>query len=259
MGILRSMAEESPKSLTIAISGCTSSGKTTLTALLRLLLPADTVFLHADAFGRPFEEMPVHEDGFADCDSRQSLRFDDLEVAIDFARATGRTPDTYRPFAALGEDLDRATKAIEPGFLDSLRDSTEALSAKLSQYKTIVVVDGFLLFHAESLKKRFDVKILLRASREESWRRRSRRYDNDLRSGGGKVFWQTEPYFDSCVWPNYALEHAYLFPDGDVAAGVDSRVTRAEYGILVQPVPNLSIHDAGRWALNAILEEISNF
>jgi len=43
-----------------------------------------------------------------------------------------------------------------------------------------------------------------------------------LRKGGGekKGFWTDPPgYFDKVVWPNYCLDHRYLFVDGDVEHG----------------------------------------
>lgn len=62
-------------------------------------------------------------------------------------------------------------------FLEKMR----AKLAKVSwlRYERIVVVDGLLLFHEASLHQRFDIMLLLRASREEAWRRRRLRYPND--------------------------------------------------------------------------------
>ncbi len=76
--------------------------------------------------------------------------------------------------------------------------------------RKLVIVDGFLLFGKsvpESLKELFDVKILLRARREDAKARRERRNGYVTLEG----FWEDpEGYFDGVVWPNYVREHGAL-------------------------------------------------
>jgi nicotinamide-nucleotide adenylyltransferase len=241
--------------LIIGISGCTSSGKTTSTALLRQLLPEHTIFIHGDMFGRPLEDMPLR-DGFADCDSRQSVRTDDLCAAIEFTKANGKTPATVQPFEALEKDLNDAKDTIDYKVLQDLRDTIRSVWSRMLHFETIIVVDGFMLYHDETLKNMFDIKLLLRASREESWRRRSIRYGN--LSEGDKEFWQTKSYFDACVWYNYELEHRSLFPDGEIQGPVDTKATTSLHGIAIQPEANLSFSDTHRWVVDAIIESVGH-
>lgn len=239
------------QNLTIGISGCTSSGKTTLTALLRQLLPKHTIFIHGDVFGRPFEEMPIRQ-GFADCDSRQSVRTGDLKLAIKATLRDGFTPATYQSFEALDKDLEAAEDGIDTELFRKLEHAISSVQSRFEYFETILVVDGFMLYHDADLRDMLDIKLLLRASRAESWRRRSNRYGP--LSEAEKEFWQTKPYFDACVWHNYKLEHQAFFPDVDIEAPVESGCTRQ--GIFIQPKVDATFSETHTWAIKAIVQGI---
>lgn len=85
--------------------------------------------------------------------------------------------------------------------------------------RKLVIVDGFLLFGKsvpKSLRELFDVKVLLRARREDAKARRERRNGYVTLEG----FWEDpEGYFDGVVWPNYVREHGALVEGGGEGVG----------------------------------------
>ncbi|AEO61584.1 hypothetical protein MYCTH_2311889 [Thermothelomyces thermophilus ATCC 42464] len=89
-----------PRTITIGISGCSSSGKTTLARLLRDMFP-ETFILHEDDFYKAESELPI-KDGFADWDCPESISIPDLEAALAHVRATG----TFPPNVNSLEDLN---------------------------------------------------------------------------------------------------------------------------------------------------------
>ncbi|KXX80692.1 Nicotinamide riboside kinase [Madurella mycetomatis] len=78
------------RAVIIGISGCSSSGKTTLARLLRDIFP-ETFILHEDDFYKPESELPI-KDGFADWDCPEAISIPDLELALSHIRATGTFP-----------------------------------------------------------------------------------------------------------------------------------------------------------------------
>lgn len=99
---------EDRKAIIIGISGCSSSGKTTLARLLRDIFP-NTFILHEDDFYKPDDQqvpppnpptlpsqltpprIPI-KDGLADWDCAESLSLPDLEAALTHIRTTGTFP-----------------------------------------------------------------------------------------------------------------------------------------------------------------------
>lgn len=97
------------KAVIVGLSGCSSSGKTTLARLLRDIFP-NTFVLHEDDFYRP-EEESVHpmgmqmelwlishinrlpmKDGLLDWDCAESLNIPDMEKALSHIRSQGTFP-----------------------------------------------------------------------------------------------------------------------------------------------------------------------
>jgi len=102
------------------------------------------------------------------------------------------------------------------------REVVERLKAEVAAWpeelrrREIVVVEGFLLF-GESVREKaeevFDVRILLRATREAAQGRRGRRNGYVTLEG----FWtDPEGYFGGVVWRGYVGEHEWIFEGGDV-------------------------------------------
>ncbi|KAK4133289.1 hypothetical protein BT67DRAFT_424242 [Trichocladium antarcticum] len=78
------------RAVIVGISGCSSSGKTTLARLLRDMFP-ETFILHEDDFYKPESELPI-KDGLVDWDCADAISFPDLERALCHIRATGTYP-----------------------------------------------------------------------------------------------------------------------------------------------------------------------
>ncbi|KAK7746970.1 ribosylnicotinamide kinase [Cytospora paraplurivora] len=97
------------KAVVVGLSGCSSSGKTTLARLLRDIFP-NTFILHEDDFYRPEEESVFAEmrwleipladtpprlpfkGGVRDWDCAESINIPDLEKALSYIRAEGAFP-----------------------------------------------------------------------------------------------------------------------------------------------------------------------
>lgn len=243
--------------LTIAISGSSGAGKTSLTVLLKQILPPCALYIHADAFGKEFENLPSYN-GVLDADSRDSVRFDALRQTVDHAKLHGVLPDIYKSYDFIEADLQKAQSGIRPGFLASMRDEVERSKIDWDAYKTIIVVDGFLLYHDSDLRDRFDIKLLLRTTKEEAKQRRLGRYGEKEVPEDSEEFWKTTPYFHNCVWRNYAKEHAFLFAHGDVEADLDRPADIAGFRIWVQPVPDGSFEETQSWAIETLLRAVSD-
>ncbi|KAK4042320.1 nicotinamide riboside kinase [Parachaetomium inaequale] len=82
------------RTVIIGISGCSSSGKTTLARLLRDIFP-ETFILHEDDFYKPESELPIKH-GLADWDCPEAISIPDLEAALTHVRATGTFPVSSR-------------------------------------------------------------------------------------------------------------------------------------------------------------------
>ncbi|KAK3297725.1 P-loop containing nucleoside triphosphate hydrolase protein [Chaetomium fimeti] len=91
---------DQPRTIIIGISGCSSSGKTTLARLLRDMFP-ETFILHEDDFYKPESELPINQ-GHADWDCPEAISIPDLEAALAHVRATG----TFPPNVNSIEDLN---------------------------------------------------------------------------------------------------------------------------------------------------------
>ncbi|KAK3314937.1 putative nicotinamide riboside protein [Apodospora peruviana] len=81
---------DNQKAVIVGISGCSSSGKTTLARLLRDIFP-HTFILHEDDFYKPEEQLPIKE-GLADWDCPEAISIPDMENALSHIRSTGTFP-----------------------------------------------------------------------------------------------------------------------------------------------------------------------
>ncbi|OAA55927.1 nicotinamide riboside kinase [Niveomyces insectorum RCEF 264] len=91
------MAAHDRKAVIVGISGCSSSGKTTLARLLRDIFP-NTFILHEDDFYKPDKDIPVRADGLADWDCPEALSLPDMQKALAYIRAHGVLPVSHNPY-----------------------------------------------------------------------------------------------------------------------------------------------------------------
>ncbi|EPE07766.1 nicotinamide riboside kinase 1 [Ophiostoma piceae UAMH 11346] len=85
------MASVDRKAVIVGISGCSSSGKTTLARLLRDIFP-NTFILHEDDFYKQDDQIPIGADGLADWDCAGAIALPDMEQALAYIRTKGASP-----------------------------------------------------------------------------------------------------------------------------------------------------------------------
>ncbi|KAL8769373.1 MAG: hypothetical protein Q9209_004600 [Squamulea sp. 1 TL-2023] len=236
----------------IGISGSPSSGKTTLAHLLSAVLPQTTPYfiIHQEDFLVPEHLMVPPTDGKL-ATHRHTVDFSAFKRLVEYSKREGRTPPAFNSGQPM-EQEERAQSRVPPELLEELRSVLAGVQG-LQDGRTIAVIEGDLLFHSETIRSLLDIKILLRASREESMTRRFNR-SNDQSTSRERMTWNTREYFDRTLWPHYAGEHAVLFEHGDVEGEPKPRIYE-RVGIAVQPALNMSVQQALRWVVEIICKE----
>lgn len=206
--------------LLVGISGPSSSGKTTVSRLLRDIFPG-TFILHLDDFYLTDAEIPV-KDGIQDWDCLESLDLQGLRAALTHIKEHGRSP----PSLVSKEDQNSVGQhGVDPATADRLKKDIEELVKQCDWKTPIAIVDGFLLFSESmaDIRQLFDVKLFLRTSYDTAKMRREARSGYVTLEG----FWEDPPgYVDRIVWPNYVKDHAFLFEGRDVHAELNDNVCR---------------------------------
>lgn len=212
----------SPPPLLLGISGPSSSGKTTLSRLLRDIFPSSQLtILHLDDFYHTDAQIPV-KDGIQDWDCLESLDLSSLKTALLYIKQHGTSPD----WLVSKEDQNSVgAHGVDDRVVGELRREVAATLDAHPEWKErrICVVDGFLLFSEEMREVRdlFDVRLFLRTSYETAKNRREARSGYVTLEG----FWEDPPgYVDRIVWPNYVKDHGFLFEEGDVDGELDDEV-----------------------------------
>lgn len=211
-----------PTPLLVGISGPSSSGKTTLSRLLRDIFPPSKLFiLHLDDFYLTDAEIPV-KSGIQDWDCLESLNLTELVQALRDIKQHGKSPD----WLVSKEDQNSVGEhGVSEADLQRLRNEVKSWLAARPEWdqRRICLVDGFLLFSQdmEDIRSIFDVRLFLRTSYETAKRRREARTGYVTLEG----FWADPPgYVDKIVWPNYVHDHKFLFEGGDVEGQLNTNV-----------------------------------
>jgi nicotinamide/nicotinate riboside kinase len=211
-----------PPPLLVGISGPSSSGKTTLSRLLRDIFPPSKLFLlHLDDFYLTDAEIPF-KNGVQDWDCIESLNLPALKQALQHIKEHGNSPEllvSQEDQNSVGEN------GVPDAEIQRLRDDVSVWLGSKPEWKDrrICIVDGFLLFSEDmkDIRDIFDVRLFLRTSYETAKRRREARSGYVTLEG----FWQDPPgYVDDIVWPNYVKDHKFLFKNGDVDGELDDKV-----------------------------------
>ncbi|KAL8853649.1 MAG: hypothetical protein Q9221_001460 [Calogaya cf. arnoldii] len=236
----------------IGISGSPSSGKTTLARLLSTILPRTTpsFIIQQDDFFIPDHLMIPPENGEL-ATHRHTTDLSSFKRFVEYSKREGRPPPTSRSMQPI-DVRERTMLPVPPDFLDHL-SSILAGVPSLRDGQPIGIVEGDMLYHSETIRSLLDIKILLRASKEESRARRFQRAD-DQGSRQDRRFWDTKEYFDRTLWPHYTREHAILFDYADVEGRPKSSICE-NVGIRVQPLMNMSLEQALRWVVDVICRE----
>lgn len=244
-------------SILIGVSGITSSGKTTLAHLLFSIVPPTTpVFLiHQDDFLVPKHLLVPLRNGGYDADGINAIDFASLKRVLRYSKREGNLPSTFRTMQAEEDERMHAVSLVSQDELDDLK-AMVTRSGLFQAGRPNGIVDGSLLYHDPTIRSLFDVKVVLRASRESSRRRRFEKPEY-LGSEPGDDYWRTREYFDRVIWPNYTEEHGPLFEDGDVQGRPIVGLCE-QLGIVIQPEIDLSVPEALKWAAESILKDISD-
>ena len=242
--------------LLIGISGCSSSGKTTLAHLLSSVLPATTpcFFVHEDDFFVPKHLLVPDTNGDIDGDCPCAINIAALVRMLEYAKREGRLPLGFRS-SQLENERVRALDLVGSKLLENLQVTMASLSF-LEDGRPVGIIDGSLLYHDGSIREILDVMILLRCSQEKSKQRYLGRL-NDNEQEVERHFRRTETYFDDVVWKNFVQEHEALFQDGDVEGRPVLRICDG-IGIAVQPDLDATVDEVFRWAVDAIIKKASD-
>ncbi|KAI9789330.1 MAG: ribosylnicotinamide kinase [Peltula sp. TS41687] len=245
---------QSQTTIIVGISGSSSSGKTTLSRLLRGIFPVSFI-LHQDDFYKPDELIPLTKDGLQDWDCVESLDIPGLLASLEYIHAHGAIP----PSLVSKEDQNpinpNSNNAVSPSTISRLKALVSDHLAGQGRH-TLAILDGFLLYgsSASSVREMLDVKLFLRTkSFGEAKRRRESREGYVTLDG----FWKDPPgYMDKIVWPAYVREHALLFEDGDVQGTYDQDVLgKLGIRVLDKEEEDEGLEKLLQWAVGVILEE----
>ncbi|SCU85513.1 LADA_0D07976g1_1 [Lachancea dasiensis] len=201
-----------PKVLLIGISGCSSSGKTTLAKLTANLIPS-AVLLHEDDFFKHDDEIPFDETyQVSNWDSPDALDLPLFSKELDYIKKTGQISVDliHNNNHENSESVVLSTKVEQ-----EIRRKFDAQF--LDSNIKVVVVDGFMMFNDPALADKFDIKVLFRAPYSTLKKRRA------ARSGYQTLesFWIDPPfYFDKFVYKSYSESHSRLFVNGDVEGDI---------------------------------------
>ncbi|KAF2433100.1 P-loop containing nucleoside triphosphate hydrolase protein [Tothia fuscella] len=246
-----------PPTLLVALSGPSSSGKTTLARLLRDALSPRLFILHEDDFYKTDADIPVVTvaDGrkLQDWDCLESVDVDALEDMLNYIKEHGQVRDEFQSKEdtnAVGEvDMDKAVIQRWRMIFEHLLNKGAGSTIRIG------IVDGFLLYSEDvkSIREKFDIKLLLKADYATVKARRERRKGYVTLEG----FWEDPGgYVDLVVWPNYVKDHSFLFEQGDVNGEVNKAVLDR---LGIAAMPRDAVEDMTtcfEWACNLLSEKI---
>ncbi|KND92625.1 Nicotinamide riboside kinase [Tolypocladium ophioglossoides CBS 100239] len=244
------------KALIVGVSVCSSSGKTTLSRLLRDIFP-NTFILHEDDFYKAETELP-YKDGLLDWDCAEAIDVPAMAAALSYIRQHAAFPPTLNS----KEDQNSVGQCPVPASTTTgLRSKVAAALPPSHPLHSggklrLCLLDGFLLYapSVAAVQPSLDVKLFLRGSYARAKARREAR-DGYVTFEG---FWTDPPgYVDKVVWPNYVDEHAWMFEGGDVEGDFRKDVLQREGIKVLEGAPvDADMEETLGWMVDAILEEL---
>ncbi|KAI1007587.1 hypothetical protein K3495_g632 [Podosphaera aphanis] len=245
---------QATKAFVIGISGASSSGKTTLSRLLRDIFP-NTIILHQDDFYKPEVEIPVRDD-LQDWDCADALNLPAIVETLQHVRSNG----SLCPATESKEDMNEVSSPLVPeSTIAALKEKVAAWTAPgqpghILLTKPMYLFEGFLMYsHSTSMLWPYlDLKIFLQVSYAAAKARREGRNGYVTMDG----FWKDPPnYVDKIVWPNYCHEHEWMFENNDVEGKVKNEVDGLS-GVQWPSQIDVDIEIALIWAVDVLMREL---
>ncbi|KAL8937974.1 MAG: hypothetical protein Q9216_004140 [Gyalolechia sp. 2 TL-2023] len=222
-----------PSPLVVALSGLSSTGKSTVAShLLSIFLPPryTLLVLHVDDFYKPQSELPFRN-GLLDWDCAASLDWPRLEDAVRRWRDGEKVEEgQVNPQPEFDGGVGAEDGKDEGGGITKARlvKLGDAVRRETKACHRILILDGFLLFTPSvpsAFRSLLDLKILLGAPYTQAKRRREARSGYATMEG----WWEDPPeYFDKVVWPNHVEENRGFFLGGDVEGDFDQEACRRD-------------------------------
>ena len=137
----------------IGIAGGSGSGKSTFAARIKKAFPTQVSLVSCDNYYLPHDDLPLEERAHLNYDAPEALEFDLMVKHL--------------------EQLKNGQAALCPVY-DFTRHTR---SDKVTEIKPrpIILIDGILIFHDESLRNCMDLKIYVETDADERILRRARR------------------------------------------------------------------------------------
>ena len=245
-------ASNNPPVFLLGISGPSSAGKTTLAHLLSIVFtPHVQLLLHGDDFCKDISLIPTCN-GYIDADGPRGVDFENLVETLDYVKANGgKPPENFRSWQS-NVFPDQEARALRIVPKDTLKQLKDKVSEQLGDAKySIVIMEGFLLYHSSDVRRRLDGKLFVRLDHQEARRRRLTRPSYGAEAKEGE-FWKTEDYFEKMVWRNYVEQHADLFEDGNVEGNIDRKAC-SERRSALQETMNVEVGQTLSWAVDIMI------
>lgn len=214
-----------------------------------IFAPNVQTILHGDDFYKEIGLLPIYH-GYPDADGPDSVDFEKMIETLSYVRANGgKLPNNFSSWQA--EDFDDH-EVLGMVSQDRVTQMKNRVSEQLRGVRySIVIVEGFLLYHRSDVRAMLDGRLFLRLDHQEARRRRLTRPNYGAEAQEGD-FWKTEDYFEKMVWRNYVEQHADLFEDGNVEGRVNKEMCRSR-GIAVQDGINVEVEPCLSWAVDTVI------
>ncbi|KAF9359316.1 ribosylnicotinamide kinase [Mortierella sp. AD094] len=162
-----------------------------------------STIIHQDDFYLPEDQLPLDpKTGLANWDCPEAIDFASLISTLTFVKEHGEFPkgfDSLEDKNPVGSETSSTPipDQVLEGWKEQIMDQ---IPQDERQHTKFVIVDGFILYVDEQLRKTIDVKFFLTASYHILKERRESRKGYATLEG----YWVDPPgYFDDIVWPNY--------------------------------------------------------
>ncbi|MBR3591871.1 MAG: uridine kinase [Clostridia bacterium] len=137
----------------IGIAGGSGSGKSTFAARIKEAFPTQVSLVSCDNYYLPHDDLPLEERAHLNYDAPEALEFDLMVKHL--------------------EQLKNGQAALCPVY-DFTRHTRSDKVAEIKP-RPIILIDGILIFHDESLRNCMDLKIYVETDADERILRRARR------------------------------------------------------------------------------------